>query len=180
MIPLRFIFFIACFLTTTSYIATPIPTSMKRVSKSLDDFVDNLNRHDLNRMLANWNETGDMLAPWGQLANGKANVEKLFASIQNENYRKLKVKHSVNHIRFFTLDVAFVDSTAILDNSALTTEEKDALKLPLNYHIVWFLERLNDKWIIDSLRPYTLLGDIKYFHRPKILIKSLPYSQQTS
>lgn len=127
------------------------------VQKLMDDFVAAWNKHDPKVMAALWLPEGDLINPWGKLAEGRDLVEKLFVEEQSGPLKLVSMQMHVNHVRFVTFKVALVDATVFLDGP-LDAETRKLI--PFEQHAVFLVTEEKEGWRIAAARPYVLLGPI--------------------
>lgn len=124
-------------------------TTESEISQFVDLFVKKWNEHDPKELNELWAENGDLMNPAGEWEKGKANVLKILLREQRGPLRESQMKQEITNIRVLSPTLAWVDA-------------KVELKVPgvpegLDHHIVYLLEKQNNKWRILAARPYQFL-----------------------
>src|SRR5262249_6545605 len=80
------------------------------------DFAATWNRHDPKALAAFWAEDGDLINPWGRLATGRAEIEKLFQDEQGPAgmLRATTFDVKSDTVRFVSPDVAVDDWETVI------------------------------------------------------------------
>jgi uncharacterized protein (TIGR02246 family) len=81
------------------------------IRKLYSQFVAAWNKHDPKAMAAMWVEDGDDIEPDGNVAKGRADVEKLLAMEHASIMKNTKLALTVDSVWFITANVALVDGT---------------------------------------------------------------------
>lgn len=79
------------------------------IRKQQRGFVAAWNKDKVGAMAGFWAEDGDLINPFGRVASGRAEVEKVFAEEHSTFAKGSQFKLDVNSIRFIKPDVAVVD-----------------------------------------------------------------------
>ena len=97
-------------------LAGPSEADEAAIRKASEDFVAAWNRHATKEMAAFWAEDGDLINPWGRVAKGRAEVERLFSE-EHSGAGPLRDSHLELRdlvVRPMTADVAVCDWQATL------------------------------------------------------------------
>src|ERR1041385_4069286 len=84
----------------------------KQIRDSLAGFQDAWNKHDFKTMASFFADDGDLINPFGRVAKGKAEVEKLFQDDQTGALKTTQQHITVTSVRFLDKDAAVVDADA--------------------------------------------------------------------
>jgi uncharacterized protein (TIGR02246 family) len=124
------------------------------VKKHTADFAAAWNKHDPKAMAALWADDGDLINPWGRVAKGRPEVEKLFADEQTGKgpLRDSTFELKGETVRFPTPDVA-VDDWEI---SVTGAYDPDGAKHEgaLEFHCTVVLKKAGGAWTNFAVRPY--------------------------
>lgn len=91
------------------------PKPEEAVKKTIDTFVAAWNKHDSQAMAAVWAEDGDLINPFGEVAKGRAEVERVLQKEHTGPMKDTSFAAAVDAIRFVKPDVAVVDWKTSLD-----------------------------------------------------------------
>src|SRR5713226_4942054 len=80
------------------------------IRKVFADFAEAWGRDDAKSMASHWTVDGDLINPQGRRANGRAELEKLFADEHATVFKGTHITFSEGTIRFVTPDVAVFTS----------------------------------------------------------------------
>ena len=108
------------------------------------------NKHDAKAMAATWAKDGDLVNPFGRVAKGRAEVEKL---IQNEH--SMAFQHSTYtpgtmSVRFIEPDIAVAESDTEI--SGITSPDGTAAPT-MKVHIIRVVRKKDGKWWTVMARP---------------------------
>jgi uncharacterized protein (TIGR02246 family) len=123
------------------------------VKKRWDDFAAAWAKHDPKAMASIWTEDGDLINPWGRLATGRAEVEKLFADEQTGKgpLRETTLKIDAHTVRFPLPDVAVSDIDLTVTGAF---GEDGSPQPPLVFHCTNVWKRADGAWSVFACRPY--------------------------
>src|SRR5437868_6347607 len=127
----------------------------KAIRDSIAAFQDAWNKHDYKAMAGFWADDGDIINPWGRMAKGKAEVEKLFQDEQMGMLKTTQQHINVNSIRFLDKDAAVVDADASM-SGVMTPDGKPAPDF--QHHITLVLQNVKGKFLVASGRPYQYMA----------------------
>jgi uncharacterized protein (TIGR02246 family) len=117
----------------------------KQVRATSDAWVAAWNRHDPKSMAAAWTPEGDLINPFGRLATGRAEIEKLFTE-EHATFMKGTTYSIANYrARFPTPAVAAVD----WDGEVAGMRSADGKAMPAFKHHVFgvFVKKGNHWWM---------------------------------
>lgn len=108
-------------------------------------------KHDYKAMAGFWAEDGDLINPWGRVAKGRAEVEKLFQDEQTGPLKTTEWNPNITSWRMLDKDAAVVD----LDAAMTHMVGPDGKPAPDWAHHVFFVAVSKaGKWWFASARPY--------------------------
>jgi uncharacterized protein (TIGR02246 family) len=111
------------------------------------------NKDDAAGMSKCWATDGDLINPWGRVANGRAAVETLF---QDEHAGMMKDSHY--EMKMSSPRMIGGGSVALVDWDSTITWPKGAdgtMKPPFAHHVAIVMEKMKDgAWSIQAARPY--------------------------
>lgn len=133
--------------------ATAAEDETAAVTKRWAEFSAAWAKHDPKALAALWAEDGDLVNPWGRLASGRAEVEKLFADEQTGTgpMRTSTFKSSGERVRFPSADVAVSDAEVTIDGVLPPDGSKPP---PQEFHVTFVWKKSGGTWSIHSGRPY--------------------------
>ena len=96
--------------------AGPAEADEAAIRKASEEFVSAWNRHATKAMAAFWAEDGDLVNPWGRVARGRAEVERLLGEEHAGTgpFRDSQLELRDQAVRLVTPDVAVCDWQATL------------------------------------------------------------------
>jgi uncharacterized protein (TIGR02246 family) len=120
------------------------------VKERVAAFVTAWNQHDVKAMAACWAEDGDLINPFGRIAKGRDEVEKLFtdehAGVMKQSTHEMKVESAR-----MVGDVALVD----VDSTITGMHDAEGKELPvMKLHVFLVMKEKDGKWMIEAARPY--------------------------
>ena len=136
-------------LLTTAVYANPVVES--EIKAFADQFANAWNRHDAKSMGAMWAPDGDLINPYGRIAKGPAEVEKLFSEEHAGVMKKSTYKNVKMSVRPLTADLAFADWD--VEISGMVDPAGKALPVQ-KAHVVTLLKKANGKWWNVSARAF--------------------------
>lgn len=138
-------------LSSAPALATDDEEAVKDV---LDQLVAAWNIHDAKAIAALWAPDGDLINPFGRVAKGRPEVEKLFTD-EHTSFMK-GTTYSVTSISVTVLG----SEAAVLDCDAKVTGMKapDGSDLPVfDHHVTVVMAKKDGAWWIVAARPVTYL-----------------------
>jgi uncharacterized protein (TIGR02246 family) len=120
------------------------------VKERVAAFVAAWNQHDAKAMAACWAEDGDLINPFGRVAEGREEVEKLFTdehgAVMKQSTNEMKVESART-----VGDVALAD----VDCRITGMHDAEGKELPeMKLHVYLVMKEKDGKWIIEAARPY--------------------------
>jgi uncharacterized protein (TIGR02246 family) len=121
-----------------------------------DEFVNAWNRHDAKALASLWAPDGDLINPFGQMAKGPAEVEKLFTNEHTGSgaLKKSTYKTTKMSVRPLSSDMALVDYEVEITGMASPDGKAQSALKP---HVTSLMKKANGKWWIVSARAFELL-----------------------
>jgi uncharacterized protein (TIGR02246 family) len=121
------------------------------IRKQQRGFAAAWNKDNVGAMAAFWAEDGDIINPFGRVAKGRAEVEKLFAEEHSTFAKGSQLKVDINSIRFIKPDVAVVDCA--WEASGMAAANGSELP-PLKGLYAAVVVKRRGKWEIAAFRPW--------------------------
>ncbi len=152
----RLIFLICIALLSISTLAQAQnqQTEEEAIKSLFVKFSDGWNKQDGMAMAATYAEDASLIDPMGEEARGREAIANLLNKAVSVFLRESKSDHTVNHIRFLTPDVAFVDATQTV-TGALSPDGKTMPDATLHVAVL-LLKKDNNWWFVDA-RPYQFM-----------------------
>ena len=120
------------------------------IQKRLDDFVAAWNKDDAKAMAALWAPDGDLINPFGRVAKGRAEVQKLFTDEHASFMKGTTMKITSSSVRILGADAAILD----FDSDVIGMKAADGTDLPtLDHHVTAVMVKKDGKWWIVAARP---------------------------
>lgn len=113
------------------------------------DFVAAWNRNDSKALAACFTTDGDLINPSGQVARGRADVEKILNEEQNGPFKGSRMSMPQRHVHFLKPDVAIAD----YEFEIARVRGADGKEITLKGRTSSVLRKDNDKWLIVAARP---------------------------
>lgn len=126
------------------------PQATKAIKALVSDFTTAWNKHDTKAMAALWTRDGDLINPWGRVAKGRKEVEKLFQDEHSSFLKGTTYTASISAIRFLGDDVGIVDWQGSITGMH---DSKGSQKPPLDNRVTMVVVRREAGWKIDAARP---------------------------
>lgn len=128
--------------------------SEKEVRAAGDAFVAAWNKHDAKAMAALWAPDGDLINPFGRVAKGRAEVEKLFSDEHTTVMKGSTYSLSNFTARFPSPAVAVVD----WDGEITGVQAPDGSPIPaFKHHVVDVYTKKGGKWWLMTARAMAFL-----------------------
>lgn len=125
------------------------PQDEQDIRKAATEFVTAWNRNDAKGLAACFASDGDLINPAGQIARGRAGVEKLLAEEQNRTFKGTRISVPQKHLSFLKPDIAIVDYEFEIAHLRGADGKETALKGLLTN----VLRKEGDRWLIAAARP---------------------------
>jgi uncharacterized protein (TIGR02246 family) len=122
----------------------------KAISARGQEFVAAWNRDDAKGMAALWAPDGDLINPFGRVARGRAEVEKLFADEHSAMMKGTTFKVESEAVRLLGPSAAVMDWDA--DVIGMTGPDGKAMP-PFKNHVTIVLMKQGDTWWVAAARP---------------------------
>ena len=123
------------------------------ITKCMDEFDAAWGKHDAKEMASHWLPDGDLINPFGRVANGREEIEKLFTDEHASVFKASTMEIKVLSSRTLADGLVLVDAEANAKN-AMVEEGKS---VDMSYHLVNVFKKTDDGWKIVSCRPYMFL-----------------------
>ena len=124
------------------------------IEKRLDEFVAAWDKDDAKAMAAIWAPDGDLINPFGRLAEGRSEVEKLFVDEHASFMQNTTYNVKSRSVRLLGSDAAVFDWDSVI----LGMKTPDGSDLPpFEHHVTAVLVKKGDTWWIVSARPVSYL-----------------------
>ena len=124
------------------------------IRKSTTDFVAAWNHHDAKAMAGVFSDDADLVNPFGRVAKGRAEVEKLFTDEHTTVMRSSTFSIGQIDVRLLSPDVAISEYTSNI--SGMLDAEGKAIPA-LKIHVVIISQKKNGKWWPTLARPHAYL-----------------------
>jgi uncharacterized protein (TIGR02246 family) len=133
--------------------ATGGGTDEADVRKQCNALVTAWNKHDAKAMAAVFAEDGDAVDPGGKRAEGRAQVEKMFADMHGPTgpFRESTLEVKDEPIRFPTADIAVSDADVVV-TGAYGPDGSKAGPMSLIVTDVW--RKTGGTWLVYACRPH--------------------------
>ncbi len=106
--------------------------------------------HDPQRLAGFWTVDGDLINPFGQVANGHDEIEKLMREEQAGRLKDSTYELKVDSVHLVKPDVAVVDWTGVMHNM----RGADGKMLPSQqHHVTVVCVKQDGQWMFASARP---------------------------
>jgi uncharacterized protein (TIGR02246 family) len=123
------------------------------IRKLSNDFFAAWNRHDTNAMAATFAEDGDIINPFGRVAKGRAEIEKLFTDEHAGPFKGTTYTATVS-VRMLAPTVAIGD----WDSEVTGMHDPAGKPLPpFNHHVAAAYVKKDGHWLAVVARPYAFL-----------------------
>ena len=141
---------------SVAYAGAPAAKGMKDeegVKATVAEMVTRWGTHDPKQLAALYSADAVIINPWGRVAKGTAEIEKLYADEHVGATAPLKdttETMTVTSWRSLGAGHAFVDADADL----VGMKGPDGKAMPGKHHMVLVMEKKADKWLVTDARPY--------------------------
>jgi uncharacterized protein (TIGR02246 family) len=119
------------------------------------EFAAAWNKHDPKAMAAYWAEDGDLINPFGRVAKGRAEVEKLFHDEHAGPMAGTTYATTLSSVRFPTADLALSDWEIVVTGMR---GPDGTVGAPFKPHVFIVLTRKGGQWLTAAARPYQFLS----------------------
>lgn len=120
------------------------------IKERLEEFTAAWNKHDATAMAAIWAPDGDLINPFGRVAKGRAEVQKLFTDEHASFMKGTTLKITSSSVRLLGADAAILD----FDSDVIGMKAADGTDLPtLGHHVTTVMVKKDGKWWIVAARP---------------------------
>jgi len=129
-------------------------TDEAAIRKLSSDFFAAWTRHDVKAMAATFAEDGDLINPYGRVAKGRVEIEKLLTEEHSGPFKGTSYEASVS-LRMMGPAVAFGDweSTVV----GMHDPAGQALP-PFKHHVAVVYVKKGGQWLTGAARPYAFLA----------------------
>ena len=112
-------------------------------------FADAWNKHDATAMAATWAKDGDLINPFGRVAKGRAEVEKLIQDEHATVFKHSTYTPGAMSIRFIEPEIAIAESDTMISGIA----NPDGTSGSMTVHIIRVVQKKDGKWWTVVARP---------------------------
>ena len=144
---------------TSAFAAEPKKASPKpdeAVMKTMQDFFDAWNKHDVKSMTACWADDATLINPMGRMAHGSADIEKLMTDEQTSMFKESTAKVvNLSVTRSLGSNMAFCDGEMTVDGAQ--GPDGSAMQ-QMKIHMAMVMEKKGGRWLIAEGRPYAFIA----------------------
>ena len=123
------------------------------IQKTIDGFSAAWAKHDVKEMASAWADDGDLVNPFGRVATGHAELEKLFSEEHATAFKASTIEMKPTSARTLAEGLVLMDGDCNIKNATL----KDGSTDDLSYHITWIFKKTGNAWKLLAVRPYAFL-----------------------
>ena len=146
----------AAFALAACAAATGFAQDETAIQKTMSDFTAAWNRHDVKAMTAVFTEDADLINPFGRLAKGRVDIEKLFQQEQTTIMKESTYKLGEGVIRLVAPTVAVSD----FDGEILGVHGPAGEPAPpFKHHVTSVHVKKGGKWMTLSARAYVYVPE---------------------
>ena len=128
-------------------------TLEQQLQPALREFAAAWNAHDPQALAATFAEDAVLIDPFGRVARGRAEIEKLFEDEQRGMLKATQFSHRVTDVRRVAPGVAFLDEEITIRG----VQDPSGQALPdMHIHGAMLLAKQRGKWQVVEGRPYAL------------------------
>lgn len=132
-------------------VAAPVKNGAEaQVRARSQEFAAAWNRHDAKALAAYWAPDGDVINPFGRVAKGRTEVEKLFTDEHSTFMKDTTLTITSSTVRLLKPDVAFADWD--VDISGMHSPDGTAMPT-LKNHVNVVLVKKSGQWWFVAVRP---------------------------
>lgn len=143
---------------TSAFAAEPKKAAMKpdeAVMKTMQDFFDAWNKHDVKSMTSCWADDATLINPMGRMAHGSSEIAQLMTDEQTTVFKASTAKVvNMNVTRSLGSTMAFCDGEMTVDGAM--GPDGSAMQ-QMKIHMAMVMEKKGGKWLIAEGRPYAFL-----------------------
>ncbi len=130
--------------------ATPTPALETTMQKVASSFADAWNRHDAKALAGFFTDDGDLINPAGRVADGRQEIEALFADEHSRNFRNSHMQQTVSKVRVLSPDL--VVATSRCELSGVLNPANQPMPT-MNAIATFVLKNEGGAWRVAVLRP---------------------------
>ncbi len=124
------------------------------IKERLEEFTAAWNKHDATAMADTWAPDGDLINPFGRVAKGRAEVQKLFTDEHASFMKGTTHKITSSSVRILGADAAILD----FDADVTGMKAPDGTDLPpFDVHVTTVMVKKDGKWWIVAAHPVQYL-----------------------
>jgi uncharacterized protein (TIGR02246 family) len=117
------------------------------IKKTCADFSESFTRHDAHGVAMRFAEDADFANMRGTHSNGRADIEKWFASLFHGNLKDSVRTDTIRSVRFFSPDIAEAEAETVITG----TKGADGSEIPARKGLmIVLMSRQNGRWLIGS------------------------------
>ncbi len=144
------IFFLALLMSLLTFSTAMAAGDEEAIQTRLDEFVAAWNNHDAKAIAAIWAPDGDLINPFGRVAKGRPEVEKLFIDEHASFMKGTTYKVTSSSVRVLGSEAAVLD----LDADVTGMKAPDGTDLPtFDHHVTIVMVKKDGAWWIVAARP---------------------------
>jgi uncharacterized protein (TIGR02246 family) len=141
---------IAMATTATAAVAAESASDEAAIRQVADRFVAAWNKNDWQAMAALCAPDGDLINPFGRVANGRAAVEQLFHDEQTGVMKGTTYTIGEQSIRMIAPDVALAEWASTV--TGIKRADGSAAP-PFVHHVTVVMKKVDGKWMMEAARP---------------------------
>lgn len=127
---------------------------IEAITKRIEAFMKAWNAHDCEKMSQFWTADGVLIAPWGQILEGRDSILAFYVQDHSTTLRNAQIAMTVTNVRFLRKNIALVD----IDGSVTGSTRDSVIHLGVvRLHFAVTMEKVNSEWFVVASRPYILL-----------------------
>lgn len=142
--------FLITFFTPILRLNASFTPEQEEISQVIQQFVENWNQHNPEKMADLWHEDGDLIRADGTWVKGREHVAQLFLQEQIEHMKDSTLHLTVQDVRLFAPNVAWVDAEGTIFNIT----DPAGLCRSFDHHVIFMIVKQNTRWGITAVRPY--------------------------
>lgn len=123
----------------------------QEITSAVEGFESAWNRHDVKAMTAHFADDARLVTPFGEQADGRAQINALIQKEQSTAFRSSHVDLTTDRVRLLTPTYAFVDASMKVHGML----RPDGSMAPdLNVHALFLMTRRAGSWQFLDARPH--------------------------
>ncbi|MEE9179407.1 MAG: SgcJ/EcaC family oxidoreductase [Vicinamibacteria bacterium] len=143
-------FFLALLMSLLAFSTAIAAGDEEAIQTRLDEFVAAWNHHDAKAMAAIWAPDGDLINPFGRVAKGRPEVEKLFIDEHASFMKGTTYKVTSSSVRVLGSEAAVLDFDAeITGMKAPDGSDRPAFE----HHVTIVMVKKDGAWWFVAARP---------------------------